>query len=260
VSQRIRELAALHLTAAALAAALVFVVRANLFAAPAGSASRILSLLFVTLTAAGAWELEWARRSSRFDLVERFAAGLLLVTAPGCGALAGLTVQSSVATFLVGLGIVGGISGWSLRSVIAEMLNELSGTPPQKEAMIPTVSSTLPPPTVIPVEPANSAVRPVQSWTRSVIDGIEAIEAELQVVFAAGQRQVFVHLPIQPSLPATPEVECEPVDDCNLEIQVDLATPFGVRLQIRRSTVAGPLRAGIAVMMTSTACEAADAA
>lgn len=77
---------------------------------------------------------------------------------------------------------------------------------------------------------------PVQQVIRRrTADGDEEIEALLHAVFSVGERQVALHLPIHPVLRATPDVECEPVDDTPISLRVAEVRPYGVRIEVQRS-------------------------
>jgi hypothetical protein len=75
-----------------------------------------------------------------------------------------------------------------------------------------------------------------QTLSRYTLDGRDHLEACVRVRFEAGQQTAIVHLPIQPAMHFDPEVECEPVGDCDTRITVDPAQPYGVRLVCRRSS------------------------
>lgn len=66
-------------------------------------------------------------------------------------------------------------------------------------------------------------------------DGTESIEAELVAVFAAGERETAVHLPIHPVVAGIPVVECEPLDASDVTVTVSTVQPYGVRLQVKRN-------------------------
>ena len=52
---------------------------------------------------------------------------------------------------------------------------------------------------------------------------------------AAGESQRSLHLPIAPPLAAAPQVECEPLDDGQVEVTVGACHAYGVRLDVRRT-------------------------
>ena len=85
-----------------------------------------------------------------------------------------------------------------------------------------------------PSAPASDAAI-VQRMERSVDGGEELIAVEWRVEFAAGETSRAVHLPITPPLAAAPEVECEPLDDAEVDVTVGACHAYGVRLDVRRT-------------------------
>lgn len=84
---------------------------------------------------------------------------------------------------------------------------------------------------------------------RRTVEG-ETIEIVATVEFAAGELQAVLHLPISPPLPAAPDVECEPLEDDDLELRVGAAYPYGIRIDARRETPADhPVRASIGILL-----------
>ena len=79
-----------------------------------------------------------------------------------------------------------------------------------------------------------------QQWTRRRGGESETIAGSVRVTFARGERQVVVQLPIYPPFSAVPEVECEPLDSADVEIQVETAQPYGVRLVAKRHDPESP--------------------
>lgn len=69
---------------------------------------------------------------------------------------------------------------------------------------------------------------------RMGVDAGESIEALLRVPFRSGERESVIQLPIHPPLSGPPQVECEPLDDAEVSIQVTAARTFGVRIEVRR--------------------------
>lgn len=65
--------------------------------------------------------------------------------------------------------------------------------------------------------------------------GRETIDIQWQVEFAVGESSRSLHLPIAPPLSAAPRVECEPLDDGEVEITVGACYAYGVRLDVRRT-------------------------
>lgn len=87
---------------------------------------------------------------------------------------------------------------------------------------------------------------------RKEADG-EAIEGTVRVEFAAGQREVVLHVTFCPPLASVPEVEFECVDGEDWQIKSEAALPYGLRIQVRRSTAVTLEQSGlIAYMATSS--------
>lgn len=85
-------------------------------------------------------------------------------------------------------------------------------------------------------------------------DGGETLDFEFHLDFAAGENQKFIHIPISPPLTGAPEVETEPLDDSEVEVQIAAVFPYGVRLDLRRADDADePLHAVIGVRLVSPA-------
>jgi hypothetical protein len=72
----------------------------------------------------------------------------------------------------------------------------------------------------------------------------ESIEIVARLVFAPGERQSSLHLPISPPLASLPVVECEPLDESDIELQVGAAYPYGIRIDAKRKP---PFQEGVAV-------------
>lgn len=75
-----------------------------------------------------------------------------------------------------------------------------------------------------------------QQWmTRSQQDGYDVIEGEVRIDFESGQRLIALHLPFSPPLAATPEFECECLDDIEVSFRTTARHSYGVRVEISRS-------------------------
>jgi hypothetical protein len=85
--------------------------------------------------------------------------------------------------------------------------------------------------------PASSHFSPdAQQWmSRSRQDGYDVVEGEVQIDFEAGQRLVALHLPFSPPLAATPEFECEGLDEIELSFRTTARHTYGVRVEVSRS-------------------------
>lgn len=267
MTPNVRNMLALLLSGGAFSLGSVLFARAAVGAVASGVpwSVRTLAALAAAALAWGGWSVAWSRRFASSEPVVAIAAGCVLVTVPTFLAVSALAGGgSTVAGLVAGIGLIGAVTIATVLQPLGRLADDAI-----REVAIPRVVSSLPNPTTTPsageAEFASPAVdrtdnhraifpaaRPTQTWTRTSAEGVESIEAEIAVRFAAGERQVFVHLPIQPSLPSTPAVECEPVDSADIELQVELATPFGVRLLARRSReIAAPLTTSVAVLLTA---------
>ncbi len=73
----------------------------------------------------------------------------------------------------------------------------------------------------------------VQWQARAVRDGHETLEGGMRVRFAAGVKQVALHLPFAPAFESLPTFDAEPLDDAEIEIVVTSLHAYGVRLEVR---------------------------
>jgi len=74
-----------------------------------------------------------------------------------------------------------------------------------------------------------------------------------QQALQPGQRQTAVHLPIHPVLPHTPHVECEPLDDSSVHVQVTSSHAYGVRLEVNRTAgIAAEAAVPIGLLLTTS--------
>jgi hypothetical protein len=267
MSPNVRNLLALLLSGGAFSLGAVLFARAAVGAVSSGIpwSVRTIAALAAAALAWGGWNVAWSRRFASSEPVVAIAAGCVLVTVPTFLAVSALAGGgATVAGLVAGIGLVGAVTIATLLQPLGRLADDAI-----REIAIPTVADSARSPAPVPLTgetghahpipvPDDShrdileTARPTQTWTRTSSDGIESIEAEIAVRFAAGERQVFVHLPIQPSLPSTPTVECEPVDVADVELQVELATPFGVRLLARRGRdIAAPQTTAIAILLTA---------
>ncbi len=86
----------------------------------------------------------------------------------------------------------------------------------------------------LPVHP--SSCPETTNWmSRSLQDGCDVIEGGFRIEFAPGQRQVAVHVPFSPALPAVPEIECEPIDgDADVSVRMTSIQAYGLRIEVTR--------------------------
>ena len=264
----LRGLLALHLTGAALGAGGVLLTRALAGSFDSGLDWVIRSgtVLVLAGMALGGWFAEWRKRVSVHDPVTQIGLGGLLVALPIALGLAALSANASPAGLVFRSGLLAGATLWAvwgpLRQLVEEATRELAGVrrPAVPSAPAEPIAAVSPVPLAVrspepPVASEPETLPPdelVQTWSRTVTEGTESIEAEVAARFAAGERQVLIHIPIQPVLAASPAVECEPVDGSDLDLSVDLVTPFGVRIRATRGGDAqAPACIAVAVLMSA---------
>ena len=73
----------------------------------------------------------------------------------------------------------------------------------------------------------------VQWQARAVRDGQETLEGGMRVRFAAGVKQVALHLPFAPAFESLPSFDAEALDDADVEVVVTSLHAYGVRLEVR---------------------------
>ncbi len=208
---------------------------------------------------------------SRFGtgLGRRLTIGLASLTAPALIAWATTVSASPLAPGLVTgilvLGLTAVVVGEGVRIVpLAEPVAEPlagEGTQPVGEDAADDMAAPIvdPPPLPVagpttrePVTPGNDVLDSRDSSSddsgsddsdvvqhcsrRREADGTERIEAVLVATFAPGERETALHLPIHPLLCAGPQVECEPLDDSDVTATVTAAHPYGVRVEVRRTS------------------------
>lgn len=261
----LRGLLALHLTGAAVGVGGVLLTRALAGSFDSGLHWVVRSGTVVVLAglALGGWFAEWRRRASARNPVTQIGLGVLLVALPIAAGLAALSASASSAglVFRFGLLVAATLGAvWSpLRQLVEEATRELAGS---RSSAVAAEPQTVAPPVAIATHPSEMATvsepetsspdEVVQTWSRTVTEGTTSIEAEVAARFAAGERQVLIHIPIQPVLAASPAVECEPVDGSDLDLSVDLVTPFGVRIRATRGgDVKAPACIAVAVLMSA---------
>lgn len=261
----LRGLLALHLTGAALGAGGVLLTRALAGSFDFGLHWMIRSGTVMVLAglALGGWFAEWRKRVSAHDPVAQIGLGVLLVALPIAMGLAALSASASPAGLVFRSGLLVAATLWAvwrpLRQLVEEATRELAGV---RRPVAPAEPISAAPPVPLAVSAPEPAVASepetlspdelVQTWSRTLTEGTESIEAEVAARFAAGERQVLIHIPIQPVLAASPAVECEPVDGSDLDLSVDLVTPFGVRIRATRGGDAkAPACIAVAVLMSA---------
>lgn len=213
---------------------------AGAFEGPAGLAVPMLSTSAALLASLTAWTL-FHRDQSRGDLARRVLDGwfalapvALIACATAVHASAG-TLALLSGLLLCGIGYVVAHEAFGLPSQAAIDSAEQTAVPQRAVASADQLSTdefgtvTSPGPTPDDVPPHEHFDR------RALADGGEQIEAVLIARFLPGQRQTAVHLPIHPVLSRPPHVECEPLDESAVALQVTAAHGYGVRVEVKRT-------------------------
>ena len=65
--------------------------------------------------------------------------------------------------------------------------------------------------------------------------GEERIEGHVTVTFAREQRLAMAHIPFHPPLAGTPEIDCEPLDGCDVRLRVAAVHTYGARIEAKRT-------------------------
>lgn len=86
-----------------------------------------------------------------------------------------------------------------------------------------------------PFIPANDRQQLIHWLTRKrEKDGTEIVEGMVRLELAAGQTQRSAHIAFTPALNSTPEMECEPLGEVEVEAVLGDVYPHGFRVDIRR--------------------------
>lgn len=233
-----------------------------------------LTTLAVALSLYAWWQDHLGRTGD-----EAFACALRGMASLGPPGVIGLIlVQDSAAalTYLLGLGVVAavGVSDRALMSrgrsaapvdqrpvgagsnqgrggatsIDAEASSELAGP-----FSVPDLESAGESPAAFD-DPATSQV-----LSRRQTEAGESLEVLMRIRFESGEREVALHIPIWPSLGADPDVECEPLDNGDIELRVTSARSYGVRIEARRPVdrIQTAEQAVIGVMMNAAHATAA---
>ncbi len=253
----------------------------------------VLTVFIATLTSLGAWSLfHWSKR--RGDTARRMLDGLLSLVPP---AVLGVTLATGSSAFTLCLIVLflalGGVfilmgelvQLGSLQRSLGGQASE-SNPPSSANDAGRSVSSSSQsvernrdplragrsshPHDVHPHEtgraappmdhvaeavwPSGLLQRVIRSQDES---GAEHIEAVVVACFAAGERDTVIHLPLHPPLPGTPVCETEPLGDVPVDIQVNTARPYGVRLDVRRlGDTSASARVPVGLQMTAVEASA----
>jgi hypothetical protein len=116
---------------------------------------------------------------------------------------------------------------------------------------LPSVELNPDPPSIENLEPPLDPEVTQRLVRRRTAEG-EVLEVSAALDFAPGEQRISLHLPISPPLSSVPEVECEPWEGEDLELQVGAAYPHGVRIDARRrGDAVAAQRARIGVLIQS---------
>lgn len=215
---------------------------AGAFEGPVGPAVPLLSTCAALLASLAAWTL-FHRDQSRGDLARRVFDGWIAL-APVALIACATAVHASAGT----LALLGGLLLCGVGYVIAHEAFRIQS----RAASDPAEETAVRQSTTAPADQhraAVSALGDVSSLApaadevplhehferRSLPGGGEQIEAVLIARFVPGQRQTAVHLPIHPVLSRAPHVECEPLDESAVELQVTAVLGYGVRVEVKRT-------------------------
>jgi hypothetical protein len=213
------------------------------FDAPVHAAVPLLSTTLALLASLTAWTL-FHRNQSRGDLGRRVFDGWIAM-APVALIACATAVHASAGTLallggllLGGIGYVVAHEALRLRSQAASASSEEMAVRESAPARVDEHSTgEVVPEDLTPLDSTADNVPPHEHFARrSLADGGEQIEAVLIARFLPGQRQTAVHLPIHPVLPRPPHVECEPLDESTVELQVTAVHGYGVRVEVKRTT------------------------
>lgn len=217
------------------------------FDVPVGAAIPLLSTTVALLASLLAWTL-FHRDQSRGDVGRRMFDGLVAL-APVALIACATAVHASAGTLallggllLCGIGYVVGHEALRLPSRAANESTSEATAPHSATALTHATADNQSagesvPNTVTSLDSTTDEVPLHEHFDRrSLPGGGEQIEAVLIARFFPGQRQTAVHLPIHPVLPHPPHVECEPLDESAVELQVTAVHGYGIRVEVKRTT------------------------
>lgn len=129
---------------------------------------------------------------------------------------------------------------WSLTALLTAasfwwLYRRGAGTPQTPEPCPREVSSTTMAP-VVQASPVDATESFTQRWTRREGELGDELEGTLKIFFAAGQRTATADIPIVPAMAGIPDVDCEPLQpgDGDLQVIVRTTHTYGVRLELQR--------------------------
>ena len=233
-----------------------------------------LTTLAVALSLYAWWQDHLGRSDD-----EQFACALRGMTALAAPGVIGLIlVQDSAAalTYLLGLAVVAAVGvsdgalmsrGRSGASVSQHPVAAGSARASGGESILPAEDVSAAPGALSVADPESAEESPgtfddpatSQALSRRQTAMGECVEVLLRIRFVPGEREVALHIPLWPSLSADPDVECEPLDNGDIELRVTSARTYGVRIEARRPAdrIQTAEQAAIGVMITAPLAAAA---
>jgi hypothetical protein len=228
--------------------------------APVGAGIPLLVTSVALLASLSGWWL-FHRDQRRGDPAQRLFDGLIAL-APAAMIAAASSTNASAATLALLSGLLlCGLATMVACEIVRPQSQAGSGSVATRDdhmandaPPVQTMHSSTDLATDDPGRPEGAATLHEHFERRILPGGREEIEAVLIARFLPGQRQTAVHLPIHPVLPHAPHVECEPIDDSAVSVQVTSSHGYGVRLEARR-TAGIAAEAAVPIGLLLTTCD-----
>jgi len=186
----------------------------------------------IAVSGVGAFAGALLPKSDRTDVLRGHLIGWGISLIVGAAWLPVATAWQFGALFGVAL-IHGGlifVEAWTARLMaisspdVARVPMPIPGNHPcNNEPIKPCVETSIP-------ETAN------QWMVRRDEEGSEICEGQMRVEFAAGEREVTLHVSFCPPLPSIPHVELEDLDGQGWDLKATAAYSYGIRVTVRRGT------------------------
>lgn len=193
----------------------------------------VLSGLVLLLNATGIWFAASTCPRSWLDRLVLCGAHLIAPVLTSCAwSDGGWSVGLWTLTMVLG-GVSGGVA-WAVSTDVPASFVDAC-VPPHASPVVSASEELVDNGPSLPESPPSRLDADVrQRSIRRRLDDAESIELEWLAEFPPGEQQVTLHIPIAPPLNTTPVVECEPLDDSEVEVHVGAAYPYGLRLDCRR--------------------------
>lgn len=204
--------------------------------------------------------LVWLPELTAWSLPTLFA--LVITAQPTAGQLGTVLGFAGLGAVAIAVAVLETTAWWESILTAADhhppaVASPLTGTSPSpSENSLSQFDMKQTPPAVVDMvddeEPLGDESTTQWMTRRQDADG-EAIEGTVRVEFAPGQREAIAHVTFCPPLATVPDVELECVDGEDWQLKSESALPYGLRIQIRRSTAVTLAQSGIvAYLATST--------